>query len=269
TYLHPNFKRRDQDMIAQAAAEHESLFAYSLRSYSIMDRFERRFSDRLSGSLGFQGERLFVTESAHNGNFWLAEVPLFLRWSTANSLLNPTRGITLEFTATPAVNTADSSEFYLTNSFSEATYFSLDAEDRVVFAQMVTFGTIWSNGLDAVPLSKRFLGGTEEDLRGYRYRTVSPLHGRKPIGGRSALYCSLETRFRVTETIGVVPFFDFGSVWTTQWPTAHGKWYKSVGLGMRFFTFIGPFRVDLAFPLDRRKGIDPLYKVLVSIGQMF
>lgn len=269
TYLHPNFKRLDQDMIAQAAAAHESLFAYSMRSYSIMDRFERRFSDQLSGSLGFQGERLFVTESAHNGNFWLAEAPLFLRWSNANSLLNPTRGITVEFTATPAINTAETSQFYLINAVSESTYFPLDKNERVVFAQMMTFGTIWSNGLDAVPLSKRFLGGTEEDLRGYRYRTVSPLDDRKPIGGRSALYCSFETRFRVTETIGVVPFFDMGSVWTTQWPTVHGKWYKSVGLGMRFFTFIGPFRVDLAFPLDRRKGIDPLYKVLVSIGQMF
>ena len=269
SYLHPQFIREDQDMIAQAAAEHESLFAYSLRSYSLMDRFERSFTPHLIGSLGFQGERLFITESAQNGNFWLVEVPMLVRWSTANSLLNPTRGITIEFTATPAVNTADVSEFYLTNTLTESTYHPLDAKERVVIAQKVTFGTIWSNGLVAVPLSKRFLGGTEEDLRGYRYRTVSPLVHGKPIGGRSALYFSLETRFRLTETIGLVPFFDMGSVWTTQWPTAHGKWFKSAGLGMRFFTFIGPFRVDIAFPIDRRHKIDPVYKVLVSIGQMF
>jgi translocation and assembly module TamA len=73
----------------------------------------------------------------------------------------------------------------------------------------------------------------------------------------------------VTNTIGLVPFFDLGSVYTTEYPKMDGKWFKSVGLGFRFFTFMGPFRVDLAFPLDRRKGIDSAFKVYVSIGQMF
>ncbi len=269
-YIHPNFLRVDQDMIAVGEAQHEALYAYSMRSYSLMDRFERRLTSHLRGSLAFQGERLYVTESVHNGNFWLIEFPMLLRWSTANDLLNPTRGVIVEFTATPALNIAKAQEFYLTNTLTQSSYYAFDRKERIVFAQKITFGTIWSNGLNSVPVSERFLGGTEEDLRGYRYRTVSPLGAHhKPIGGRSAFYGTLETRFRLTQTIGLVPFFDFGSVWLTQWPTAQGKWYKSVGLGFRFFTVIAPFRVDLAFPLDRRKGIDPVYKVLVSIGQMF
>ena len=140
---------------------------------------------------------------------------------------------------------------------------------RIVLAQKLTVGFIVANGLGSIPLCNRFLGGSEQDLRGYRYKSVSPLFDEKPIGGRSAIYYSLETRFRLTETIGLVPFFDIGSVWTTEYPTLHGKWFKSTGLGFRFFTFMGPFRVDLAFPLDRRKELDPVYKILVSIGQMF
>ena len=270
TYIHPDFNRVGQDMIAQAKAEHEALpKAYSMRSYSLMDRFERQFNRRLRGSVGIQGERLYVTESAQNGNFWLLEVPMYLRWSSANSLLNPTRGATLEYILTPAVNVADAKDVYFVQQFIEGAYLSLDEKSRVVLAEKVTYGFILSNGLAATPLCNRFLGGSEEDLRGYRYRTVSPLVDGKPIGGRSALYVSLESRFRVTETIGLVPFFDMGNVWITEYPTTHRKWFKSVGLGFRFFTFMGPFRVDLAFPLNRRKEIDPVYKILVSIGQMF
>lgn len=268
-YVHPDFNRIGQDMIAKAQAAHEDIFAYSMRSYSLADRLERQISRRFRGSLGLKGDRLYVTESVQNGNFWLLEVPLYLRWSTANSLLNPTRGITLEYTVTPAWNVADSSEFYLTQQFTGSIYHALDKKEKMVIAQKLTVGSILSNGLAAVPLCNRFLGGTEQDLRGYRYKTVSSLHHDKPIGGRAAIYYTLETRFRLTETIGLVPFLDIGSVYKTQYPTIHGKWYKSTGLGFRFFTFMGPFRVDLAFPLDRRKEIDNAFRVLVSIGQMF
>jgi translocation and assembly module TamA len=270
TYIHPDFNRIGQDMIAQAEAAHEALpKAYSMRSYSLMDRLERQYNRRLRGSIGIQGERLYVTESAQNGNFWLLEVPMYLRWSSANSLLNPTRGATLEYTLTPAVNVAAARDIYLIQQFTQSAYLSLDEKSRVVLAEKFTYGFILSNGLSAIPLCKRFLGGSEQDLRGYRYHTVSPLVQGKPIGGRSAIYITLESRFRITETIGLVPFFDMGNVWREEYPTEHGKWFKSVGLGFRFFTFMGPFRVDLAFPLDRRKEIDPVYKVLVSIGQMF
>lgn len=269
TYLHPDFNRIGQDMIAQAQAAHEDIFAYSMRSYSIMDRFERQINRRLRGGLGLKGDRLYVTESVQNGNYWLLEMPLYIRWSSANSLLNPTRGGTLEYTVTPALNVADSSDFYLTQQFTGSIYNALDEKEKIVLAQKLTLGFIFSNGLPAVPLCNRFLGGTEADLRGYRYKSVSPLVHGKPIGGRSAIYYTFETRFRLTNTIGLVPFFDMGSVYTTEYPTLHGKWFKSAGLGFRFFTFMGPFRVDLAFPLDRRKDIDTAYKVFVSIGQMF
>jgi translocation and assembly module TamA len=269
SYLHPDFKRVGQDMIAQAQAAHEDIFAYSMRSYNVMDRFERQIHRRLRGSLGFKGNRLYVTESVQNGNYWLFEMPLYIRWSSTNSLLNPTRGGIVEYTVTPALNVADSNELYLTQQFKGSFYRALDEEERVVIAQKFTMGFIVSNGLHAIPLSNRFLGGTEEDLRGYRYKSVSPLRHGKPLGGRSSLYYTFESRFRLTNTIGLVPFFDVGRVYITPYPTFHGKWFKSAGLGFRFFTFMGPFRVDVAFPLDRRKGIDPVYKVFVSIGQMF
>jgi len=268
-YVHPDFLRVGQEMIWQATAMHESLFAYHDRSYNLMNRFDSKIGEKVRLSIGAIGERLYVTNSVSNGNFWLVEVPFYIRWSNTTSLLDPTKGLTLEFTTTPSANISDAKKYYAIQKITESTYHPLTHSNSIVLAQKLTLGVIWSPHLSTVPVSKRFLGGSEEELRGYRYRTVSPLRDNIPEGGRSAIYWTFESRFRVTKNIGLVPFFDIGSVYLTQYPTWEGKWFKSAGLGLRYFSFMGPFRFDVAFPLDRRKGIDPLYKVLVSIGQTF
>jgi translocation and assembly module TamA len=143
-------------------------------------------------------------------------------------------------------------------------------KEILVLAQQIMVDSIISTDLDAVPVPKRVLGGSDQDLRGYKYHSVSPLHHHhRPIGGRSAIFYTFETRFRVSSTIGLVPFFDLGSVYLTPFPKMDEKWFKSVGLGFRYFTFLGPLRLDWAFPLDRRKHIDPKYRILFSIGQTF
>lgn len=268
-YTHPEFLRPDQDFIWQAEAAHETLFAYSMRSYDVMQRIDRRFNEHLRGGFTIEGERLYVTASVDNGNYWLLKFPIYVRYSTTNDLLNPSKGVIVEFTTTPVLNIPNLSQSYLVQEISQSSYFSLTKNDSVVLAEQLTVGLLFSDRLTVVPLSKRFLGGSEQELRGYRYRTVSPLKNGKPEGGRSAIYFTFEPRFRISERIGLVPFFDIGNVYTSQIPSATGKWLKSVGLGLRYFSFMGPFRVDLAFPLNRRKGIDPVYRVLASIGQTF
>ena len=77
-------------------------------------------------------------------------------------------------------------------------------------------------------LPKRFFGGSEDNLRGYKYYTVSPLDDEgKPIGGRSALFYSIEPRIRVSNSFGLVPFFDMGNVYLESFPTFKGKWRKA------------------------------------------
>lgn len=270
TYLIPDFNRVGQDYVCQAEAFQESIIPFHQRSYSLTNRLERIVSKRLNFAVGVELERLFVTDSVDNGNATLFEIPLYLRLSTANSLLNPTEGLTLEYRVTPSFNLHPSSKNYLPQTLVLGVYVPLDRDETWVFAQKITFSTILSPFLNAIPVPKRVFGGSEDNLRGYSYLTVSPLSSdNKPIGGRSALFYTFETRLRLSEKIGFVPFFDMGNVQETILPTWKGKWFKSVGLGFRYFSFMGPLRFDLGFPLERRAGIDPRYRVLVSIGQMF
>ncbi len=100
--------------------------------------------------------------------------------------------------------------------------------------------------------------------------TVSPLGKKhKPIGGKSIGVLSLEARARVTETIGVVGFYEVGNVFENSRPHRSDRLLQSVGLGLRYHTPIGPIRFDLALPLNRRRKVDGPYQAYISIGQSF
>ncbi len=270
TYLIPNFHRVGQDYVWQFQAMHLNITPFSERTYHLTNRLDTRFTPSMRVSGGVKGERLYVTSSVQNGNYWLLEFPIFLGINRSNSLLNPTEGFNLEYTATPSWVTSPSSTLYFLNELAFSYYLPIDKNQKLVIAQQLTGGFIFSHSEKAVPVSKRLFGGSEEELRGYAYYTVSPLNDHnKPIGGRSAIYYTLESRWRITKTIGIVPFFDLGNVYESQVPTFHGKWLKSVGVGFRYFSFVGPFRADVGFPLNPRKGIDKRYRILVSIGQTF
>lgn len=269
TYQIPNFFQVGQNYMMVAQASYESITPYRMQSYTFLNRFDRMLGPYFYFSIGPKIEYLQVSSSVDNGNFLLIEGPLYMRWTNVEDFLNPAYGARFDYRATPAVNIKDISEFYFSQLFTFSSYIPI-GEDRLILAQKITLGTIISNGLGAIPVPKRFFGGSEDNLRGYKYYTVSPLDSEgKPIGGRSAIYYSLEPRFRLTDSFGFVPFLDMGNVYLEQFPTFKGKWRKSIGVGLRYYSFVGPLRLDIAFPLNRREGIDPRWWVFVSLGQTF
>lgn len=270
SYLIPNFFKIDQDYVWEARAMHLHVLPFSDRSYSLTNRFEKKFTKKMRVSVGGKGERLFVNSSVQNGDYWLLEVPLFLGINSANNLLNPTKGFNFEYKMTPTLVASPHRHSFLIQEFSLSHYLPTTASHTLTFAQKLSGGCILSEKTNSVPVPKRFFGGSEEDLRGYAYYSVSPLtNDNKPIGGMSALYYSFEARLRLTKTLGLVPFFDTGTVSSQQFFGLTQTWLKSVGLGARYFSFVGPFRLDVGFPLNRRKKIDKKYRILISVGQAF
>ena len=47
-----------------------------------------------------------------------------------------------------------------------------------------------------------------------------------------------------------------------------GGLFKSVGVGARYMSPVGPFRLDIGFPLDRRPD-DPSHKIYFGFGSVF
>lgn len=268
-YKKPDFLSLDQIYRAQAIIEREHIHAYISFTYGVGNYIERKFSLRSSLSCGLELDHINVANSASDGTYLLISLPFFGRYNTSDDLLNPTRGYTIAYQGTPFQSLEHGNQHFYKQRLTANFYIPVWTK-RLVFATRFQLGSISGAKQPDVPLSLLFLGGSEDDLRGYRYKTVSPLNEQeKPYGGRSAIFLTLEGRIRFSETIGVVPFADFGTVTFNQLPQFNTKWYKSAGIGLRYFTFFGPLRFDVGFPLDRRKGVDPSFRIYASIGQTF
>ena len=123
--------------------------------------------------------------------------------------------------------------------------------------------------LDEIPANWLFYAGGGGSVRGYAFNSLGPTGiFDAVIGGRSLFEASAELRVRVTDTIGIVPFFDAGNAFASTFPDFNEPLYSSVGLGLRYFTAVGPIRLDVAFPLQRHAGNGPV-AVYFSIGQAF
>jgi translocation and assembly module TamA len=66
-----------------------------------------------------------------------------------------------------------------------------------------------------------------------------------------------------------VAFVDGGAAFAKSIPETEESLLWGIGCGLRYFTPVGPVRADIAFPLDRREGVDQRYQVYISLGQAF
>ncbi len=269
TYKKLDFLSFDQSYRALVGISRESIHAYIAFSYWVANYIERKIDSKRTILAGLEIDHINIADSASNGTYLIIGLPIMGKYNTANDLLNPTRGMSIVYQAIPFQSLEHGNQHFVRQVFTSCFYIPIGT-DRVVLALRAQVGSIAGARQHNIPLTKLFLGGSEDDLRGYRYKTVSPLgRKKKPLGGRSAIFTTVETRFRITKTIGIVPFADFGTVTLEEIPQVDAKWFKSVGVGLRYFTFFGPLRADVGFPLDRRKGVDPFYRIYASIGQSF
>lgn len=269
-YLKPDFLIPQQDLIYQIEADHEITKGFTESSVSFSGMIERQWNDYLRTSYGMSYTLLRNSNSNNNGEFNLLKIPMQLLWNRSNGILDPTKGFTLHFKTTPTLQTLKSPFAYCTHLLTLTGYQPLDEERRFVIAGKAVFGSIWGANKRSIPPSERLYAGSDSLLRGYRYLTVSPLgHDHKPIGGRSMMIYSIEARMRVWENFGFVAFYDFGNVYPDTFPELNYKVLQSTGLGIRYHTPVGPLRIDLAFPLNRRPHLDNAFQLYFSIGQAF
>lgn len=242
---------------------------YTARYVNGTASIRHRFSDSFSVQAGLEVERGQTSDVLGQVDYLIAGVPLSLRYDSTDSLLDPTRGIRLTASVAPYAAFGDTDAPFLQSKASLSGYYSLDEDSRYVLAGRIGLGSIAGADLDEIPATRRFYAGGGGSVRGYAYRTLSPLGPLDHLtGGRSLFEASAEARIKITNTIGIVPFFDAGMAFDSQVPNFKERLQLAAGLGLRYYTPIGPIRVDVAAPLNPRKGDKPV-ALYISIGQAF
>ncbi len=228
--------------------------------------FELSDFDTVSGS----GEvAAMQVDDPFGDNFYLtAAIPLEYVRDTRDNKLNPTTGYRAMINAKPTYE-FERSTFFSSFEASGSVYRALGAEERVVLAGRLGAGTIvGAPTLADIPAPRRFYLGGGGSVRGYGFQDISPRDSDgELLGGRSYVLASAEVRVNVTETIGIVPFLDVGTVSRDALPD-FSDIRAGAGVGLRYATPFGPIRLDVAVPLHRYDAGDS-FGIYAGIGQAF
>ncbi|MGO4637585.1 autotransporter assembly complex family protein [Mesorhizobium sp. 2RAF45] len=208
-----------------------------------------------------------ITDAFGKHTYLIASVPLQYVYDNRDSRLNPTRGFRVLAYAEPSYDILSGAAFLKLKGEGSA-YQSLDTASKFVLAERVAIGSIVGTGLQNVPADRRFYSGGGGSVRGYAYQGIGPKDFTgQPIGGLSFFETSVEMRIAVTDTIGIVPFVDAGTVSTKSMPNFSDV-KVGAGVGLRYVTPFGPLRIDAAVPLNRDPS-DPHFGIYAGIGQAF
>ena len=270
----PAFLRPDQALLANLSGGFEDTDAYERQAVDGLVALERPILDNWRVSAGTSLGYEIVDERADNGegerSFLLFGLPLTANRDTTDDALDPASGTRLQLALTPYTGVGSDSLLFVTAVAGGSAYYALDEEERYVLAGRARLGSILGEKTDALPASRRFYAGGGGSIRGYEYQLVGPLDDdEEPFGGTSLVELGAELRVRVSETIGVVPFVDGGTVYDDPYFTGDETLRWAAGLGLRYFTGFGPVRLDVAFPLNPRDGVDEAFQFYISFGQAF
>lgn len=113
-----------------------------------------------------------------------------------------------------------------------------------------------------IPVNKLFFMGGSDTVRGFDEDAVDR------SGGTFSFIYNAELNFRVYDAIKLAGFFDAGVLSDNVNEVGWSDFRESAGIGLRYFTPVGPVRLDWGFILDRRAG-EPTSNLHFSFGYFF
>lgn len=269
------------------------LFDIPLKAgFDIYDR-EREYDDfteeRLGGDLRASYPLTeFVTLS---GVYRLEEVTISNVSTTASQDLKKEEGKKLnsvvEFTLArdtrdnifePSKGSRHSVEFTFAGLGGDTQFYKVIAE-TAWFVPLPVFNLVWAvRGLygmaegwggQEVPIFERFFLGGATTLRGQRTRSVSPRDAAgERIGGDKELLFSTELLIPVIPRFRLALFFDAGNAYGFGTDFEPTDLRLGAGVGVRFFSPLGPLRLDLGYNLDKQPG-EKSFQVHFTVGSPF
>ena len=306
-YLIPQFKRRDQTLQVSVGALRQSLDAYDQTAATSGVTLTRKLSRIWSASVGFTAEQERIHQEcfAANGtgqilgntdqpqgplepggctyHYTLLALPITALYNDTGQdspLADATHGLRLSLSLAPTFSIGHPSTQFLVTQVSGTIYFDLHnlhlSKDpgRSILAVRALAGLAAGASELSLPPDQRLYAGGSGTIRGYRYQSVGPqFPDGNPIGGTALNAGSVEWRQRIGANFGAAVFVDAGNVSRNLNPL-NGGLRVGAGAGVRYYTPIGPLRVDIAFPLNKRPNTatsrgDDAFEIYIGLGQAF
>ncbi len=182
-----------------------------------------------------------------------------LRYDSRDRLYNPTRGYDNSVTVTYAGD--------LLGGDTAFTKWVLEAGRYIpMFYNTVSFfhaktGYVRKNSGGDLPTDQRFFLGGLNSLRGFEWNEISPIVLNElgvptRVGGNKFIQFNVEyliPLFMDAGLMGLV-FYDTGNAFNNDEPMDLGDLRQSAGYGFRWYSPIGPIRIECGYILDPKPG---------------
>jgi outer membrane protein insertion porin family len=191
---------------------------------------------------------------SQEGQLITSAVTLTLVRDTTDDYMFPTKGTKANISVTQAGGPLQGDASYTQYGASLFAYYPLPLD--VVFGAKGRIGYIQShNGEENIPISVRYVLGGINSLRGFRYIGTTNPGTDDVIGGTTMLLFNVEMVFPFIKDAGMkgVIFYDAGNTWNDRYYLDDLR--QSVGLGIRWYSPIGPLRLEYGYILNR-KGLN-------------
>jgi translocation and assembly module TamA len=121
--------------------------------------------------------------------------------------------------------------------------YSFGENDNHQIVGGLNVGYIFAKDFEKVPYNLRYFAGGDQSLRGFDYKSLSPVEYGYKVGGQGLAVGSLEYNYQFKDGWRGAVFSDFGNAYDKSF--SNDTEY-SVGVGLRWKSPIGPIRIDVA-----------------------
>ena len=267
TYSWPVGARLGSEYIAQGSYQNQNLTAYNANE--ILASAGRQWSLRSDNSLS-KGETIEALVNFEDANYNVAgqfNTSLYiypsLQYSIQNfrNILRPIAGYTLTARIEGASKVWGSDANFI--RFSAQGEWRRRLGQDWVLGTHAKLGAMWLTGsIGELPPNLRFFAGGQNSLPGYAYQSQGPLAVNGEVeGGRLLAVGGFDIQRFVAKNWAVVAFYDVGNAFNS-WSSFHAL--QDVGLGVRWYSPVGPIRFDVAHPLVAPQT--PAVRVAFSVG---
>lgn len=244
-------------------------------------RFGYRITDYFKTSLYYGYEKADIQDVEEDAALAIKELEGVIRSSSVTGIIrrdsrdrifNPTEGsdnsLSIEWAGGPFGGDLAFTKYVADSGW----YFPLFGDTVGVLHGKV--GVITRHGGGVLPLYERFYLGGMNSVRGFDWRDISPTENDDPegdkIGGDKMIQFNAEFLFPLVKDAGFMGllFYDAGQAYDDDESITLGEVRESIGYGIRWYSPMGPIRLEYGHILDRQPG-EKKGRWEFSIGTIF